>query len=214
MAVIIPIRPAGFHRGWPSARPGAEALPSNLARWRPEQLWLSSGCWDDPAQQAMANAVATAIDAVQKRETGVQPQLELLQVLGYRRKEVAWHRLAARVLRGSSFTATSYVRNLAASALFVAVMRHNDLLATVEFAAEVTGHAVMLEADLVPSATAVPPGMTTVAQVAGRMRRRGRELLARRLTWPDLDTIGPCLDRALAEDPLRGLDKLAWAGGK
>ena len=96
----------------------------------------------------------------------------------------------------------------------MAAVRHSDLLATVEFAAEATGHAVMLEVDLVAGEVTLPPNVATVSQLANRMRRRGRELLAHRLTWPDLDTIGPCLGRALAEDPLRGLDELAWAGGK
>lgn len=212
MAVMVPIR-ATVQPGWPSGRPEMEALPSNLVEWRPEQLWLSTACWDGPAQQAMADAVSTALVSALKGEAAASPQCELLLVLRYMRREAAWLRLAARVLRGPSSTATAHVRNLAASALWVAAMRHSDLLATIEFGAEVTGHAVMLEADLVPGHGALPPGMETMAQVASRMRRRGRELLAHRLTWPDLDTIIPSLDRALAEDPLRGLGKLTPVGG-
>ena len=213
MAVIIRIHTTVQHQGLPSARPEAEALPSELASWSPEQMWLSTDCWDGRAQQVMADAVAAALAAVLEREAAASPQHELLRVLRYMRREAAWLRLAARVLRGPSSTATSQVRYLAGSALWVAALRHNDLLATIEFAAEVTGHAIMLEADLVPGEAALPPGITTVAGVASRMRRRGRELLAHRLTWPDLDTILPCLDRALQDDPLRGLGELTQVGG-
>lgn len=208
---MIPLRIATQNQGSLSARTRAE---TNLADWRPEQLWLSSHCRDRSVQEVMADAVKTAVNAVLTTATEILPQHELLRVLRYRRREVAWLRLAARVLRGPSSTATFPSRNLAASALFVAAVRHSDLLATVEFAAEATGHAVMLEVDLVAGEVTLPPNVATVSQLANRMRRRGRELLAHRLTWPDLDTIGPCLGRALAEDSLRGLDELAWAGGK
>lgn len=211
MAVVIPMR-AIQKQAWPSAQPGAEALPNHLIDWPSEQLWLSNGCWSSPSQQAMANAIKTAIAAVLSAKTGVIPEHELLKVLRYRRREVAWLRLAARVLRGPSSMATSQVRHLAASALFLAAVQHGDLLASVEFAAEVTGHAGMLEIDLVPGKLTLPPGIATMPQLAARMRRRGRQVLERRITWPDLDTIGPCLSRALAEDPLRGLSELTQAG--
>ena len=211
MAVVIPMRTIQ-KQAWPSSQPKAEALPNHLVDWPSEKLWLSNGCWSSPSQQAMADAIKTAIAAVLSAKTGVVPEHELLKVLRYRRREVAWLRLAARVIRGPKSTATSQARNFAASALFVAAVRHNDLLASVEFAAEATGHAIMLGADLVPGELACPPDVATTAQLANRMRRRGREVLARRLTWPDLDTVGPCLERALAEDPLRGLSELTQAG--
>ena len=213
MAVVIPIRSTVPNPGWTPNQPEPEAFPSDLAGWHPEQLWLSTGCWSRSVQDAMVKAVSTAIDAVLTAETRVLPRHELLLVLRYCRKEVAWLRLAARILRGPSSTATTPVRLLAGAALFVAAVRHNDLLACIEFSAEATGHAVMLDADLVPGDVALPPGMATVSQLAGRMRRRGREVLARRMSWPDLDSVGPCLGRALAEDPLLGLSELSRVGG-
>ena len=193
---------------WLTVRTGAEALPFDLGGWRPEQLWLSPDNQSGTAQQMMADAVSVAVTALLKSTPGVVPQHELLMVLRYCRKECAWLRLAARVLRGPSSTAPPLDRNLAASALFVAAAWHNDLLAAIEFSAEVTGHAIMMESDLVSGEWSLPPGMATTAQLANRMRRRGREVLARRLTWPDLNTIGPCLGRALSDDPLRGADDL------
>ena len=213
MAVIVPIRTTGLNPGGRSTRPKEDVLSSQLVGWRPDQLWLSNGCWTRPAQQAMAEAVTTAVDAVLKQGPATLPRLELLRVLRYTRREVAWLRLAARVLRGPSCEASSHDRNLAAAALWVAAVRHDDLLATVECAAEVTGHAIMLEADLVAGETSLPPGIETMTKLASRMRRRGRELLARRLTWPDLDTVGPCLEQALRDDPLRGLSELSRMGG-
>lgn len=193
---------------WLSVRTEEGVLPFDPGGWRPEHLWLSPHYHTGAAQQMMANAVSEAVDARIKSPVEEMPHRELLTVLRHCRKECAWLRLAARVLRGSSATATSPVRDLAASALFVAATWHDDLLASIEFCAEVTGHAVMLEAGLVPGALSLPPGMATSAQWVNRMRRRGREVLGRRLNWPDLDTIGPCLDRALSEDPLRGLGEL------
>jgi hypothetical protein len=146
------------------------------------------------------------------KRVGVVLQYELLQVLRYRRREVAWLRLAARVLRGPTSTATSQDRNLAAAALFVAAVQHKDLLASVEFCTEVTEHATLLEAGLVPGAVALPPNMATVCEVANHMRSRAREVTALRATWSDIDTAGLWLERAMSEDPLRGLSELPPTG--
>ena len=197
-----------------TVQPEAVGHPDDLVGWRPEQLWLSNGCWTCSVQQAMADAVKAAISAMLSKRVGVVLQYELLQVLRYRRREVAWLRLAARVLRGPTSTATSQDRNLAASALLVAAVRHKDLLASVEFSAEVTEHAALLEVDQVPGAVALPPNMATVSEIANHMRSRAREVTALRATWSDIDAASSCLERAMSEDPLRGLSELTpLAGG-
>ena len=197
-----------------TVQPEAVGHPGALVSWRREQLWLSDGCWSCSVQQAMADAVKAAISAMVAMRVGVVPQCELLQVLRYRRREVAWLRLAARVLLGQTSTATSQDHSLAAAALFVAAVQHKDLLASVEFCAEVTEHATLLEAGLVPGAVALPPNMATVSEVADHMRSRAREVTALRATWSDFDTAGLCLERAMSEDPLRSLSELTpLAGG-
>ncbi len=78
----------------------------------------------------------------------------------------------------------------------------NDVvdLAAVEFAAEVSGRA--LTVDMEQDDRPLPPGILSVGQLAGRMRSQARDVLSYRVSWPDLDTIGPCLAKAVSDDPL------------
>ena len=203
MAVMIPLATTARHTDWPLTGSEPETVLPNLQDWRPEQLWLSDQCWSQTAQQRMTMAVTAATDAVLKTTDVPLPQLELLTVFRYTRRHAAALRLKARILRGPRVRATPTGRDLAAAALWLAAVQHDDLLAAVEFAAEAAGRAAFLETEPETGDLVLPPGVATVRQSASRMRRRGREVLAHRLSWPDLDTVGHCLEQALAEDPLR-----------
>ncbi len=185
------------------ARPQPEVIPAGLDAWPSEQLWLSEGCWLRSVQERMAHAVTVAVDTLQKASDAVIPEHELLLVLRWTRQPAAALRLSARLLRGPNAGATTRGRDLAATALMLAATRHDDLLAAVEFCAEVTGRAVALGAASPATELPLPPGVGSAEQLADRMRRRAGEVLALRMTWPDLDAIGPCLERALLDDPLR-----------
>ena len=203
MAVNIPVATNTGATSWafdPMAEP--EDL-RELDGWRPEQLWLSRYCLGRTAQDRMAEAVASAIDVVRKSSVSVVPGHELLLVLKWRRRTAAALRLTARILRGPSNTTSPEEHDLAMTALWLAAVRHEDLLAAVEFAAEVTRRAAVLDAGLLAEDPHLPPGVQGNAQLANRLRRCGREVLARHLTWSDMDSIGPCLAKAIAEDPLR-----------
>lgn len=115
-------------------------------------------------------------------------------------RHAATLRVAARIGRGPRQRATPRGRDLAACALLLAVIRHNDLLSAVEFAAEANGRALIVDAEV--DDRPLPPGIRSVQHLAGRMRTRARVVLSRRLSGPDLETIGPSLARALDEDPL------------
>ncbi len=204
IVIQMPLRQP--HRPIPAcAEP--EAVPAGLEAWPSEQLWLSQGCWLRSAQDRMMQAVTSAVDAVLAASDGVVAEHELLLVLRWTRQPAAALRLSARILRGTRDHATPRGRDLAATALLLAATRHDDLLAAVEFAAEATGRAFALEAALAADEPSLPPGFRSVGQLAGRMRRRAREVLAHTMTWPDLDTVGSCLERALMDDPLRRPDQ-------
>ena len=175
--------------------------PSCLAEgWRPEQLWLSDRCWDGPALDALAAVVDAAARAALSATDAVLPELEVLIVLRLVGPAAAALRQTARVLRGPRASATPLGRDLAVSALWLASVRHDDMLAAIECSAELAGRAISLENGI--SEEPLPPGIPSLSRLVGRMRRRGREVLSHRLTWPDLDTIGSSLTLALAEDPL------------
>ncbi len=180
--------------------PDPTASAPDFQGWAPEQLWLSRQCWHRAAHSLMHSAVCDAVEAAIAAGT-VAPGLDALlkTSLGHRRY-AAGLRVSARILRGARCTATPVGRDLASCALVLAALRHDDLLAAIELAAEANGRALMLdgEADDRP----LPPGILTLNQLGGRMRAQAREILSYRLSWPDLDTIGPDLSRALARDPV------------
>lgn len=151
----------------------------------------------------MAQAVAKAIDVVRKSTTGVVPSHEALLVLKWRCRHAAALRLTARILRGLSSTTSPEGHDLAMTALWLAAVRHEDLLAAVEFAAEAALRAAVLDAGLLAEDLNLPPRVQGNAQLANRLRRCGREVLARHLTWFNMDTIGSCLAKAIEDDPLR-----------
>ena len=180
--------------------PSSEMSDGDDASWRPEQLWLSERCWDKPSLRAMAATVDAAAKTALSGADAVLPAFERLLVLRWIGPKAAALRQAARVLRGPRATATPSGRDLAAAALWIAAVQHNDLLAAMEFYAEVSGRAMTLEDG--PDVEPLPPGIGSVAGLASRMRRRAQEVLAARISWPDLDTILPSLSDALAQDAL------------
>jgi hypothetical protein len=194
------------------ARPEPEAIPAGLDAWPPEQLWLSDGCWLRCVHGRMEQAVTSAVDAVRTASDSIVPEQELLLVLRWTRQPAAALRLSARILRGPLARASDRGRDLAATALLLAATRHDDLLATIEFCTEATGRAVLLGGALPGNRSALPLGFRSAEQLASRMRRRAHEVLTYRRSWPDLDTIGSCLERALLDDPLRRPEHLKGQG--
>lgn len=174
----------------------------DLEGWRSEQLWLSRSGTGRIAQERMAQAVASAIDVVRKSTTAVVPQHELLLLLKWRRKDAAALRLMARLLRGVSGVTTTHGHDLALAALWLAAVRHQNLLAAIEFAAEATRRAAALDAGQHAEDPDLPPGIQCDTQLANRLRRCAGEVLARHLAGSDMNSIGPCLAQAIAEDPL------------
>ena len=169
-------------------------------KWAPEQLWLSPRCWCQSEQSVMQNAVEAELE-LRLRQGSVDPKLVALRgTLQQEGRRAATLRVAARIVRGPRQRATPRGRDVAVCALLLAVIRHNDLLSAVEFAAEATGRALIVNAEV--DDRPLPPGIRSLEHLAGRMRRRAREVLSRRLSAPDLETIGSSLRRALADDPL------------
>jgi hypothetical protein len=181
------------------ARKTGEPGP-DLARWAPERLWLSRTWLHQTAQTAMADVVADALETALAAGALDADRCGLLESLRQRRRHAAALRLTARLLRGPRLEASPVGRDLAACALLLAAVRHNDLLAAVEFAAEVSGRA--LTVDMERDDRPLPPGILSVGQLAIRMRSQGRDVLSHRVSWPDMDTIGPCLAKAMENDLL------------
>ena len=178
----------------------SRALTPTLPDYLPEQLWLSPGCWCPLKQSLMHDAVEADV-RLRLRQGSVDPKLRTLhEMLQRDGRPAAALRVAARIVRGPRRQMTPRGRDLAACALLLAVIRHNDLLSACEFIAEVAGRSLDIDTEV--DDRPLPPGIRSVEHLAGRMRARAREVLSRRLSAPDLETIGSSLRRALADDPL------------
>ena len=189
--------------------PDATEPGPDLTGWAPERLWLSRVWLHRAAQKPMADVISDAVETALAAETVDADRHTLLVCLHQRHRHAAALRLAARILRGPRAEATPVGRDLAASALLLAAVRHNDLLAAVEFTAEVSGRALTIDTE--QDDRPLPPGILSVGQLGARMRSQGRDVLSYRVSWPDMDTILPCLTKALADDPL-ARDKPATSG--
>ena len=183
-----------------TARDTHEETKPPAEGWAPERLWLSRECWDPDTQKVMAEVVGVAATvALASGSVDITRRLLLAELHATGRRAAAL-RLTARVLRGSRAQATAVGCDLAATALLLAAVRDGYLLAAIEFAAEASGRAVTLEDER--DDRPMPPGIGSVPRLAGRMRAQARAVLNHRLSWPDLDTVGPSLVWSLAEDPL------------
>ncbi len=191
-----PFQPRATFCGLPDP---ADPRP-DLSGWAPERLWLSRACWHRSAHTLMHDMVCGAVEAAVAGGTAAADLQALQSDLLRARRYAPALRVAARILRGPRPCATPVGRDRAACALLLAALRHDDLLAAVELAAEAAGRALMLDAE--QDDRPLPPGIRSVEHLAGRMRATGREIVAHRLSWPDMDTIGGHLARALAADPL------------
>lgn len=199
--ILLPpaFRPANSFCGMPAPD---EYMP-DVTGWAPERLWLSEAAWHRSGHSLMHTAVCTAMEA--KLAAGGSPsRLEaLLDTLLARKRYAPALRVTARILRGARKEATPVDRDLASCALVLAALRHDDLLAAIELAAEASGRALTVDGE--QDERPLPPGFCAVGPLSEHMRQQGRDVLAYRLNWPDLDTIGPTLAKALDSDPVAAL---------
>ncbi len=180
----------------------------DFTQWHPERLWLSRNVWHRAAHGPMHDALCAAVTERIADQTTDHAMVALQHDLLQRRRYGSALRVAARLLRGSRATATPVGRDLAACALTLAALRHDDLLAAIELAAEASGRALVVHDE--DDGRPLPPGIRDTCHLAGRMQAQGRDVLGYRCTWPDLDSIGPSLARALDVDPVAAL--LGYAG--
>jgi len=165
-------------------------------------LWWRGDIANDDVQAAMHELVENALaDCMPDDADAVG--VALLHGLQRSGRQAAALRLGARLLLGATVAAeTPQSRDRAACCLLLAAVAHRDALAAVEFAAFAERRAVLMEGD--QTDPSLPPGFRTPAQLARRMRRQARWVLAHRFSLPSRDGLVRSLVQAALADPLAG----------